>query len=116
MKKVAWVVAVVGQLAWLAASASAQDYRGRVQGSIVDESKGVLPGVSVTLRNDGTGVAVTRTTNGEGRYIFDFVAPGTYSVLAELQGFKPVEQHNVTVGQRADVTLDLTMAVGGLEE
>jgi hypothetical protein len=116
MKKFAWVVAIVGQLAFLASPMSAQDYRGRVQGSVVDESKGALPGVSVTLRNDATGVAVTRTTNDEGRYIFDFVSPGTYSIVAELQGFRPVDQRGVSVAQRADVTLDLTLAIGALEE
>jgi Carboxypeptidase regulatory-like domain len=116
MKRFAWVVAIVTQLAVLAAPASAQDYRGRLQGTIVDESKGALPGVSVTLRNDATGVSVTRTTNDEGRYIFDFVDPGVYTIAAELQGFRPVDQRGVSVAQRSDVTVDLTLAIGGLEE
>jgi hypothetical protein len=33
---------------------------GRIQGSIVDTTDGILPGVSVTLQNDATAVAVTR--------------------------------------------------------
>ena len=36
-------------------TAGAQDYRGRVQGSVVDASQGALPGATVTLRNDATG-------------------------------------------------------------
>jgi hypothetical protein len=115
MKKVIWIVAIVWHLA-LPTTAPAQDYRARLQGSIADESRGALPGATVTLRNDGTGVTVTRTTNGEGRYVFDFVDPGKYTVLAELQGFRTIEQKNVVVQQRGDVTVDLTMAVGGLEE
>lgn len=115
MKKVIWIVAIVGYLA-LPTTAPAQDYRARVQGSVADESGGALPGATVTLRNDGTGVAVTRTTNGEGRYVFDFVDPGKYTVVAELQGFRTIEQKNVVVQQRGDVTADLKMAVGGLEE
>ena len=58
----------------------------------------------------------TRTTNREGRYVFDFVDPGTYTVIAELQGFKSVEQKNVAVQQRGDVTVDLALAIGTLEE
>ena len=54
----------------------AQDYRARVQGSVADDSSGALPGATVTLRNDATGVAVDRVTDAEGRYIFDFVEPG----------------------------------------
>ena len=115
MKKVIWIVAIVGYLA-LPTTAPAQDYRARVQGSVADESGGALPGATVTLRNDGTGVVVTRTTNGEGRYVFDFVDPGKYTVVAELQGFRTIEQKNVVVQQRGDVTADLKMAVGGLEE
>src|SRR6185503_19038392 len=115
MKQVMSIVAIVGYLA-LPTTTRAQDYRARVQGSIADESGGALPGATVTLRNDETGVAVTRTTNGEGRYIFDFVDPGKYTVVAELQGFRTIEQQNVVVQQRGDVTADLKMAVGGLEE
>jgi len=115
MKKAAWIVAVVWSLA-LPALSPAQDYRARVQGSILDEQKGTLPGVTVTLRNDATGVATTRITNEEGHYTFDFVDPGTYTVLAELQGFRTVEQKNVGVQQRGDVTVDLMLPVGGVEE
>ncbi|HYU79829.1 MAG TPA: TonB-dependent receptor, partial [Vicinamibacterales bacterium] len=116
MKKFAWIVATFGALAIFGSPAVAQDYRARVQGSVLDESKGVLPGVSVTLRNDATGVAVTRITDAEGHYIFDFVDPGSYSITAELQGFRTVEQRNVSVQQRGDVTVHLTLGIGGLEE
>src|SRR5919106_2594855 len=81
----------------LATPVLAQEYRGRVQGSLTDEAHGVLPGAQVTLRNDATGVAVTRTTGPEGRYLFDYVDPGTYTVTAELNGFATVVQRNVLV-------------------
>ncbi len=100
----------------LATSVSAQDYRARVQGQVVDESKGALPGATVTLTNVETGVAVTRVTDGEGRYLVDFVDPGTYTLTGELDGFRRAEQTNVRVPQRGDVTVDLLLSVGGLEE
>ena len=115
MKRFTWVIILAAHLTWPVAGI-AQDYRARVQGAIVDESSGALPGATVTLRNDATGVAVTRPTNQDGRYVFDFVDPGTYTVIAELQGFKAVEQKNVAVQQRGDVTVDLTLAIGTLEE
>ena len=61
----------------------------------------------MTLRNDATAVAVTHVTDGEGRYIFDFVEPGIYTILAELPGFKQAEQRNVRVQQRDDLNVDL---------
>ncbi|HEV8395752.1 MAG TPA: TonB-dependent receptor, partial [Vicinamibacterales bacterium] len=115
MKRFAWVIVLAIQLAWPAAGL-AQDYRARVQGAVVDESHGALPGVTVTLRNDATGVSAARPTNQEGRYIFDFIDPGTYTIVAELQGFKSVEQKNVSVQQRGDVTVDLMLAIGTIEE
>ena len=112
MKKVSFCVAMLGSIVLLVGSASAQDYRARVQGSVVDESQGALPGVTVTLANDATGVDVTRVTDADGRYVFDFVDPGTYSIAAELQGFKKAEQKNVRVQQRGSVTANLTL--GGM--
>jgi len=97
-------------------NASAQDIRARLQGLVSDTSGGVLPGATVVLTNDGTRVAATRTTNTDGRYLFDFVESGTYSVSAELAGFKMTVQKNVRVQQRGDITVDLKLEVGGIEE
>jgi hypothetical protein len=116
MKRVWTTLAMVASLMALAAAANAQDYRGRVQGVITDTSGGALPGVTVTLTNTATNVSATRVTDGEGRYLFDFVDPGAYTVTGELSGFKKADQRNVRVPQRGDVTVALTMAVGGVEE
>jgi len=83
----------------------AQDYRGKVQGSITDPSHAAIADVGVTLKNLGTGVAVTRKTNAEGRYIFDFVESGVYMILIEATGFKKYEQQNIKVENRGDVTV-----------
>ena len=42
--------------------------------------------------------------------------PGTYTVRAELQGFKAVEQKNVVVRLGQTIEVPLTMQVGGLAE
>lgn len=117
MKRCITGMAIAGALLLLLGSpVSAQDYRGRVQGTVADSSAGVLPGVNVTLVNDATGVAVVRVSDGEGRFLFDFVEPGSYTIVGELDGFKKAEQKNVRVQQRGDVTANLTLEVGGLEE
>ncbi|MCL4847316.1 MAG: TonB-dependent receptor [Acidobacteria bacterium] len=116
MQSFAMRLALVGVLVGLAHAASAQDYRARVQGTIYDESQGAMPGATVTLTNDATGVSAVRYTEMDGRYLFDFVDPGTYTITAELDGFKKAEQLNVQVRQRGDLTVNLTLAIGGLEE
>lgn len=96
--------------------AAAQDYRGKVQGVVADVNGGAIPGAQVVLHNDATGVDGTRQTNESGRYIFDFVDPGTYTVTVELAGFKKFEQKNIVVQQRGDVTADVKLEAGGVTE
>ncbi len=116
MKKFAGVWGAVLCLFFVASIAAAQDYRARVQGVVNDSSGSALPGVTVTLVNTETGVRVMRVTSGEGHFLFDFVEPGEYALLGELPGFKSAEQQNVRVPQRGDVTANLQMEVGGVEE
>src|SRR3712207_4154564 len=101
---------------FMVATLGAQEYRGRVQGTVNDETQLAVPGAQVTLRNDATGVTAVRITGPEGRYLFDYVDPGTYTVTAELSGFTTIVQRNVLVQARGDVTADITMKVAGLAE
>jgi Carboxypeptidase regulatory-like domain/TonB dependent receptor len=93
-----------------------QDYRGKVQGTITDPAQAACADAKVTLRNLGTGVEVTRQTNTEGRYIFDFVESGVYLILVEARGFKKHEQQNIKVENRGDVTVDAHLEIGPVSE
>ncbi|RPJ83777.1 MAG: TonB-dependent receptor [Acidobacteria bacterium] len=110
------ISAVAAILLFGTAFTVAQEYRGRVQGVVADTTGGVLPGASLVLTSTGTGVAVTRVSNDEGRYIFDYVDPGTYSLAVELPGFKKTIQQNILVQQRGDVTVDVKLEVGEVTE
>jgi hypothetical protein len=96
--------------------AVAQDYRGKVQGVVSDENGAAIAGAHVTLRNVATGVEATRASDDNGRYVFDFVEPGKYVVVAEQSGFKKAVQENVEVRVRGDIAVDLKLAVGGVQE
>ncbi len=99
----------------LPASAVAQE-RATVQGTVVDESQGVLPGVTVTATETSTGRGIFAVTDGRGEYRFDNLNPGTYSVQADLPGFRTmvVTDLELLVGTNAEVPF--TMQVGGIEE
>jgi hypothetical protein len=103
-------------LLFIPALTRAQDYRAKVQGSITDPTHAAIDDARVTLKNLGTGVEVTRETNTEGRYIFDFVESGVYMILVEATGFKKYEQHNIKVENRGDVTVDALLEVGQVSE
>src|SRR5688572_18469242 len=103
-------------LLFVSAVCSAQDYRARVQGLVTDASQASVAGTKVSLRNINTGVETTRETDSTGRYIFDFVEPGTYTIAAEMAGFAKTAKENLLVQTRADVTADFTLKPGALVE
>jgi Carboxypeptidase regulatory-like domain/TonB dependent receptor len=110
------VICVMLALAAASLTASAQDFRGAVTGRVVDSSNARMPGVTVTATNVATNVASTTVTNGEGDYSILFLNPGTYTVTAELSGFKKVSRPNleVRIGDKLDV--NMTLEVGRMEE
>ncbi len=94
----------------------AQDYRGRMQGTVVEATKSVIAGATVTLTNNETAVATVRQTNQNGVYLFDLIVPGTYTVTVEAPGFSRFEAKNIVMRQRADVTVDAMLSVGAVTE
>jgi hypothetical protein len=92
----------------------AQETTGQIAGQIMDAQGLPVPGVTVTAT--GPQGSKNATTSGDGRYTIPFLTPGTYSVRANLQGFKSIEKKEVAVrlGQTAEVPLK--MEVGGVTE
>jgi hypothetical protein len=87
-----------------------QQARGTLRGVIKDELGATIVGATVIV-TDQAGVQKTVTTNGEGGYVVNGLAPGKYLVSATAPGFAVSEQSEVdlTAGQRA--ALDLTLKV-----
>jgi hypothetical protein len=111
------VVLIAACLAVLAsAPLMAQEYRGRVQGTVMDSSRGAIVGATVTLFNTKTGVGTVRNTNETGHYLFDLVEPGTYNLSVEFAGFSKFVQENTAVPSRADLTVDAVLKPGEIKE
>jgi Carboxypeptidase regulatory-like domain len=110
------VISTLALFTLFAAVLSAQDYRGRIQGTVRDSSDAVIAGATVTLHNLNTGVAAVRKANETGHYIFDLVEPGAYSVTIEIPGFAKFVQGNVPLASRGDITVDATLKAGDVRE
>ncbi|MFP5379638.1 MAG: carboxypeptidase regulatory-like domain-containing protein, partial [Vicinamibacteria bacterium] len=107
---------MAGLLTLVAAGvASAQTFTGGVRGT-VQESGGIVPGVTVQLINEDTGATREAVSNELGAYNFAAVPPGNYTVRAALTGFRTYESRGVRVAAQQFVTLDITLEVGALEE
>ena len=69
--------------------ASAQETSGTLTGKLTDSQGLAVPGATVTVT--GPQGAKSFTTDTDGRFNAPFLTPGTYSVRAELTGFKAVD-------------------------
>lgn len=102
--------------AMLAAALNAQEFRGRIRGSVVDSTGGAVVGATVTLLNTQTGVSATRQTNETGNYIFDLISPGTYTVTVEFAGFSRFQQEKIVLQQRGDIAVNAVLKAGDVKE
>jgi hypothetical protein len=86
-------------------------------GTVADQSGAVLPGVTVTVTGESLiGGARTAVTDENGVYRFPTLPPGTYSVSAELSGFKPFTQEDVRLQLGQTITVDPKLEVGGFQD
>ena len=88
---------------------------GTITGEVRDSSGGVVPGVTVTAQNTGTNATRDTQTNAAGIYGFPALVPGSYTVKAELAGFKTASQ-TIDLHVEQTLRLNLTMEVGTLAE
>jgi hypothetical protein len=96
--------------------ALAQIDTGTIVGRVSDPSGAVLPGVTVTATQQGTGVASSAVTNANGEFIFPGLRVGTYEVAAELQGFRRTVRENVQLNVQTRAQVDLQLSVGAVTE
>lgn len=99
-----------------ATAAVAQEYRGTIEGRVVDESRSALPGVTVSAKHTATGLGAVAVTNSQGAYELPLLPPGIYAMTFELQGFRRVERGKVEVRVADRVVIDVEMKVGQLTE
>jgi hypothetical protein len=87
-----------------------------VTGIVTDGQGGVLPGVTVTLRNIESGAVRTTATEAGGRYRLAGLQPGRYALRAELDGFQPTDVANLALTIGLAVQQNLTLALRGVQE
>src|SRR5947207_1536143 len=114
MRVHALVVAVVALL--LPTTAGAQISTATLTGTVMDESKAILPGATLVATDVETGRKYETVSDARGAYQFPPLPPGAYKIEAELAGFSKTEAPRIEllVGQNA--SLALTMKISGVEE
>ena len=87
-----------------------------VSGTITDPSGAVVPGVSVTIVSQGTGLKRSALTDTAGEYRFAGLPTGNYSLRMEKTGFQSQVREGVELNSAAEVTINSQLAIGDLSQ
>jgi hypothetical protein len=94
---------------------SAQQTESRIVGTITDPNGSSLPGVAVTVTSASTGSIRTAVSDEQGRFVVTNLAPGTYQVAMDLNGFAATRR-DVTLGLGDVKPVDVRLALAGVTE
>ncbi len=108
-------MSVIGLLI-ASAVASAQLSTARLSGRVTDESKAVLPGVTVTMTRTDTGLTRTDVTDGNGSYVLPNLPTGPYRLEVSLSGFRTFVQNGIVLQVAGTPEINVVLTVGALEE
>jgi hypothetical protein len=109
------VVAVVLAL-FDPASVLGQDFRGRINGTVTDNTGAVLPGVTVTTASPALIQPQVQVTGHDGGYRFLALPPGVYDITFELSGFQSIKREGIRVVINQTLTVDQQLQVAALQE
>jgi len=96
--------------------AGAQDFRGRINGIVSDNTGAVLPGVTVTATSPAMIQPQVQVSGGNGSFRFLALPPGVYEVAFELAGFQTVKREGIRVVINQTLSVDQSMQVATLQE
>jgi hypothetical protein len=110
---VAFAIVVFG----LSGPLHAQGLTGQISGKVIDATGGVLPGVTITIKNVDTGFTRETMTRADGTFLFVDLLAGTFDLTAKLEGFKIAEQKELVLSATARLAVrPITLAVGAMTE
>jgi hypothetical protein len=96
--------------------ASAQVLYGSLVGNVTDETRGAVPGATVTITHTETGTSRETVSDSTGAYRFTAVQPGTYTVTVKVDGFRTFTRQDVAVTLNSVARVDVALQVGQLSE
>ena len=113
MKRLFLAAAVIlAAVAPLSAQQGTTDLRGRA----IDQQQAALPGVTIVARHQDSGLFRETTSGPDGSFHLSAMNPGVYEITAELAGFKRYERRDLRLEVGRTTTIEIPLAVGGLEE
>jgi Carboxypeptidase regulatory-like domain len=87
-----------------------------VLGTVTDSSGAPVANVKLTISEVNTGISRNSQTNESGNYVVPDLPPGTYTVTAELSGFKRASRAGFDVIVNSTERVDLVLQPGNVSE
>ena len=103
---------LVGSVTVIAQSTST----GTIIGTITDQSGAVVPDATISITNKNTNTPSKTQSNSAGHYAFVNVDPGVYDLKITKQGFETANVPNQTVEVGKQLTEDLKLTVGSVNQ
>lgn len=94
----------------------AQAPNAQITGRITDSSEAVIADASVTVVDVERRLERTAQTNEYGIYRVPFLNPGSYRILVQKTGFKPISRTGIKLEVDQTARLDFVMEVGAVSE
>ncbi len=91
-------------------------YRAQLRGVVSDATGAVVHDATVTITDTGTNISSVAHTDDKGAYFFTGLRPSTYSVRAQLAGFRTTERTGVVLAVDQEATLNFTLTPASVSE
>jgi hypothetical protein len=106
-KAVLMVVVVLGLAPWASGQVTST-----IQGMVSDPSGAAVPGASVRVTNEATGVAHKGESGPQGYYRIQDLLAGTYDLQVAYPGFKTLVREGIALTSESVLNIDLKLEVG----
>ncbi len=115
-KNILFTMTFIGMVLFSSLNGFAQVTTARLEGLVKDATGAIIPGVSVTATQTGTNATSEAVTNEIGLYVFPKLTPGTYTITAELPGFKRAAYPGILLEVGGTATRNIALEVGDFSE
>jgi hypothetical protein len=85
-------------------------------GVVTDDTGALVPSASIEITNTATHIAQRHISDAGGRFLFNFLPPGTYHLAVSASGFGPYHQTGITLDVNAPATVQVHLAVQSVSQ
>ena len=112
-----WMAAALAAtIGLLPATAAGQNLYGSMTGTITDSTGASVPGATVNIKDEQTGLALSAVTDSSGVYTIRNITGGTYTLRASLQAFKEFVQTGIPITAGSAARINGKLEIGALSE